>query len=87
MIAAFHRRFRKRYEKLPRQTQKAFEERLELFLINPHARELENHKLNPPWEGCWSINVTGDIRAIYEPQQKNRVLFLRIGSHAELYGK
>lgn len=45
---------------------------------------LNNHPLYGKWEGCWSINVTGDIRAIYKTEGFIAI-FLEIGSHGQLY--
>ena len=35
-------------------------------------------------EGCRSINITGDLRTLYETD-RDRFIFIRIGTHGELY--
>lgn len=85
MTIDFHRRFKKRYKKLPQSIQKAFEKRLLIFIDDPHAEILENHELNPPWGGCRSIRINGDFRAIFQLRKAGSVFFLRIGTHSELY--
>ena len=46
---------------------------------------LNNHYLGGEYEGCRSINITGDIRAIFYIKQNSDVVFINIGSHSELY--
>lgn len=31
------------------------------------------------------IDVTGDYRVLFEPKNKDTVVFMRIGTHSELY--
>jgi addiction module RelE/StbE family toxin len=83
---AFHRRFVKRQKKMQRNQQDALGERLLLFVENPFNPILENHKLHGEKEGCRSINITGNVRAVYEEIDDSSVLFLDIGTHHELYG-
>lgn len=85
MIIGRHRIFKKQYQKLPRKIQKQAIERLRLFVENKFHSQLNNHALHYPYEGCRSIDISGDIRAIYE-EIPGGVLFIRIGTHSELYG-
>jgi addiction module RelE/StbE family toxin len=51
---------------------------------------LDNHPLKDPWNGCRSIDITGDYRAIYEELNKGDdviAYFITIGTHQELYAK
>ncbi len=80
----YHKRFKKQYEKLPLKIRERFKERLLIFKDDPFAIELNNHTLHGKYAGCRSINVTGDLRAIYEVKE-NGVRFLDIGTHSELY--
>ena len=81
----FHKKFTKKLKKLPKKLQEQFYEKLEIFEINPFAQILNNHAVHYPYEGCQSINITGDIRALYETVDDNRIIFVYIGSHSELY--
>ena len=84
MRVAYHRNFERQYKKLPVKIKTKFEERLELFLQEPFSPLLENHALGGNYKDCRSINITGDVRAIY--YIKVRILvFINIGSHSELY--
>jgi addiction module RelE/StbE family toxin len=80
----YHKDFKKNYAKLPPKTRDKFKERLRLFNENPHAPELNNHGLHGKYAGCRSINVTGDLRAIYEIREE-RIHFLDINTHSNLY--
>ena len=80
----FHNNFRKQYKKLSLKTQDKFDERLIKFKDSPLIPELNNHALHGKYEGCRSINVTGDFRAIYEVREKG-VRFLDIDTHSNLY--
>ena len=61
------------------------DERLLLLLTDTNNPLLNNHKLNPPYEGFFSINITGDYRLVYK-KIDTRTYFLRaIGTHHQLY--
>ncbi|MBI2627504.1 type II toxin-antitoxin system mRNA interferase toxin, RelE/StbE family [Candidatus Nomurabacteria bacterium] len=84
MQVDFHNHFRKQYKKLSMKIKEKFNERLIVFKNNPFTSELNNHTLHGKYSGCRSINVTGDIRAIYEVREKG-VRFLDIDTHSNLY--
>ena len=85
MKILLHRNFKKQYKKLTPSYQRRFKERRNLFLQNPFHPLLNNHALHRPYEGCRSINITGDIRAIYEAVGLDTVHFIALGTHPELY--
>lgn len=60
-------------------------ERITLFTQNPTASQLRNHALNTPYKGSYSIDITGDYRAIYQLVSKDTALFTHIGTHSQLY--
>ena len=80
----FHKGFKKQYRRLSQRNQRQFDERLELFTQNPFDSLLNNHSLGGKYKNCRSINITGDLRAIYTTN-KNLVIFLEIGTHSKLY--
>ena len=81
----YHKNFKKRFEKLPVKIQNKFEEHLGLFFKNQFHPILSNHSLSGEYKGCRSINVTGDIRAIFYVKNDGHIVFTNIGSHPELY--
>jgi len=59
-------------------------QRIELLLTDPRNTQLRNHKLSGRWSGYSSINITGDLRAVFE-QSNGEIYFIALGSHAKLY--
>jgi len=84
MIIIYHLSFRKDLKKLTREIQNSFKERVEVFISNPFDPILNNHKLSGENKGLRSINMTGDIRALYYIIENDRIMFIRIGSHSNL---
>lgn len=85
MIIELRKSFKKDLYKLPKKQQEHFYKRLALFEDDPFDPILNNHQLSGNMKNVRSINVTGDIRAIYEEIGKDKVLFLTIASHSKLY--
>ena len=79
-----HKNFDKAYAKLPDKVKAKFKLRRNLFLVNEFNPVLNNHPLSGEFFGFRSINITGDYRAIYM-ERGNVVIFLKIGTHSELY--
>jgi len=86
MKLRFHKRFIKDYNFLDRKIKATFQERLKLFFNNPYHAKLKNHPLKGKWYGYRSINISGDIRAVYKLNDDEEVIFITIGSHSQLYG-
>jgi addiction module RelE/StbE family toxin len=85
MRIEFHKDFTKLYKKLPRKLQLQTQVRVELFATDPDNEQLRRHALKGEFSDYWSINISGDCRALYE-DYGDYVLFIKIGSHSELYG-
>lgn len=85
MIINFHKDFAKGFRKLPSKIRKRFQERLIIFEKDEFSPVLNNHALKGTYQGYRSINVSGDIRAIYKKSAQD-VIFVIIGSHSSLYG-
>lgn len=82
----FRNEFNRRHLKLNFRIKEKFEERLALFDKEPNSRILNIHKLSGKYEGMWSINITGDYRAIFDKQENSVIIFINIGTHSELFG-
>ncbi len=85
MRIEFHRTFKKRYRKIPKKVREHFDARLLLFGDNPFHPMLGHHALHGERRGQWSINITGDWRALYEFIDENVVIFVEIDTHGNLY--
>lgn len=79
-------KFKKQYKKLPQKFQIQFDDRLRLFLSDPTAPQLRVHPLKGKFAGYWSLNINGDLRALYLKKGDEIIIFALIGTHSELYG-
>jgi addiction module RelE/StbE family toxin len=85
MQIELHRNFLKSYKKLPLKIKEKFKERKNLFWQNQFHPILNNHALKGKYVNCRSIDITGDIRAIFNYRENTTIVFIEIGSHSELY--
>lgn len=86
MKLEFSKRFLKDLNKQPEHIRVAFKKRLELFIGNKYHPLLNNHKLTGGYRNCYSMNVTGDFRAVFEEYEDGEIIyFITIGSHSNLY--
>jgi addiction module RelE/StbE family toxin len=86
MNIRYHKSFKKQYKKSPKLVQGNFDKRVVIFMATPFYPLLNNHPLTGNRKGQWSINVTGDWRAVYEFESDNSVVFVEINTHSGLYG-
>ena len=82
----YTKKFRKQYSKLNPKIRTQFKNRQRLWLSDPYNTQLHLHMLTGEYAGLYSINITGDIRALYEKIGDNYVIFGFIGTHSQLYG-
>ncbi len=72
--------------KVLREAQKErFYGRLELFKKDPLNKVLREHALKGRYIGYRSIDIGGDLRALYYLDSNVIVIFAFIGSHSQLY--
>ena len=80
----YSKHFKKQFRKLPPKMQQQFKERLKILLRNPQHPTLNIHALKGQYVGCFSMNVSGDIRAIFRRKSaETTLLFLLIGAHSK----
>jgi addiction module RelE/StbE family toxin len=77
--------FDKQYSKLSSKVKKQFKDCLTLFRENPFDVALRNHALKGKYLGYRSIDITGDIRALYTVKDNTIIIFGFIGTHSQLY--
>lgn len=88
MRTDFTKRFFKQLGKLNRAKQDLFWERLAMWQANPAHPMLNDHGLKGRFTGARSINIGGDLRAVYRLLNRGHLaLFDLIGTHHQLYGK
>ena len=86
MNTASSRNFDKQFRKLSAKVKKQFSKRLQLFFKDPNHSQLNLHKLSGKYDELWSINITGDVRTVFDRSFPNVILFMASGPHSELYG-
>ena len=85
MILIFHKYFQKKLKKRTTKEREQFTSRAKLFSEDPYNLILNNHALHGKYAGSRSINVTGDLRAVFTEQNDNTMLFVDIDTHPNLY--
>ena len=81
------KQFLKQYKKLSIKLQDRTTDKLEEFASDQFAQQLNNHALSGEYLGYRSINITGDVRALYYLRTDGTVVvFAFIGTHSQLYG-
>ena len=81
----FSKKFNKQFNKLSPAIQSRFAAQLTLWSQEPMNPKLNHHKLTGELAGFHSINVGGDLRALYREYEDNIVEFEKIGTHSQLY--
>ncbi len=77
--------FDKQYSKLNLKIKNQFKNRLELFCTNPFDVSFRNHALRGGYLGYRSIDISGDVRALYTVKGNIVIIFCFIGTHSQLY--
>lgn len=85
MRILLHKNFEKNYKKLKELEKQAFKDRRNVFLKDQFDPILNNHPLGGRYRGYRSINITGDLRVIFEVLNKELAYFITIDTHSNLY--
>lgn len=85
LIATYSKNFKKSFKKKDKFIQEKTRERIRLLRKDPSNILLNNHKLHGEYDGCNSINITGNFRAVFKCLDEDHVVFSDIGTHPELY--
>lgn len=84
MVVNYHKDFIKDSKRLTVKQKEKLISRLKLFGQDEFDPTLNNHSLSGKYLGHRSINVTGDLRAIFK-KEGSSVIFITINSHSHLY--
>ncbi len=84
-VPVYHRDFEKQLAKLPQKQRVAAIDAIEEFLKDPAQPSLRVHALKGKWKGYASISAGGDMRLHFKPVDANKILFVAVGSHSQLY--
>jgi addiction module RelE/StbE family toxin len=85
MILSFSKKFIKQSKNLPPGLRQKLQQRLDLFRRHPFHPTLHNHALQGKYKPYRSIDIAGDLRALYL-EYDDRIIFNLLGTHAQLYG-
>jgi mRNA interferase YafQ len=82
---SYSKNFLKQAKRLSPGLREKLQSSLRLFGKNPLDPELRNHALKGKYREYRSIDVTGDVRALYLARG-DEAIFDTVGSHSQLYG-
>jgi addiction module RelE/StbE family toxin len=85
MTVRFHTQFEKQFQKLRKNQKAKVKERAAIFLDDPFAPILNNHPLQGACHGYRSINIGGDLQAVYRLLAPDTAVFVAVGKHTALY--
>ncbi len=85
MQVGYSKTFLKQYAKLPAKTQVLADTKIKLWQQDASNKRLHDHALSGKYQGYRSINITGDIRALYSKRGNTVIVFGFIGTHSQLY--
>jgi addiction module RelE/StbE family toxin len=85
MIIQTTKSFDKQFAKLSPKNKQQFKNRIEVFRRNPLDPILRNHPLKGKYLGYRSIDIAGDLRALYTVRGNIVIVFAFIGTHSQLY--
>lgn len=85
MVIETTKAFDKQYARSNSKVKTSFKQRIELFKANPFDTTLRNHALKGRYLGFRSIDITGNVRALYTTQGDKIIIFAFIGTHSQLY--
>lgn len=80
----YTRRFDKARQKLPGKIIEQFAEKKKIFEKNPFHPSLKTHKLKGKLKDYYSFSIDYSHRVIFKFINKNKTLFINIGTH-EIY--
>lgn len=84
MTISYSRNFVKQAKKLKPIMRLKLQACLKKFAENPLHPSLRNHQLKGKYKDYRSIDITGDIRALYL-QREEEAIFDAVGTHSQLY--
>jgi addiction module RelE/StbE family toxin len=88
MKIEFSSKFQKSYKKLLLRRPDAavpILQKILLFAQEPNSPTLALHKLKGQLKDVWSFSVERDLRVIIDRQDPEKIIFVDIGSHDQVY--
>lgn len=85
MIIITSNEFDRQFRKQPQKIKDEFRVRIAILKDDFNNKTLNIHRLSGKLKDLWSFNVSGDIRVIFDREQKDVLMLVAIGSHSKLY--
>lgn len=85
MIINYKKSFIKQFKKAPNYIKNQTKARCHIFSEDKNHYSLKNHALKGKYQGCRSINITGDWRVIYIEIDEKNIMLIALGTHSQLY--
>lgn len=85
MTIRYSKKFKKQYKKLSPKLQQKTKASITLWARTPNDESLRLHKLSGKMSRFYSIDITGDLRALYEKVGDEVYLYQMVGTHSQLY--
>lgn len=82
--SSFKRAFKRRIARNGEREEK-FRSKLEAFKDDPFETGLRTHKLSGKLKDYWSFSIEYDLRVIFYFAEEEKVVFIDIGTHKEVY--
>jgi len=82
--ASFKRVFKKKIRG-HQELETRFWQKVEIFMQDPFDRILRTHKLSGKLQDLWSFSIGYDLRVVFYFAGENKVVFVDIGKHDEVY--
>ena len=81
----FTSNFLKKAKKLTKKEKLILSTKIEIFRKDPYSPSLKTHPLKGKLEGMYSFSINYSIRATFVFVEKNKILFINVGTHGEVY--
>jgi addiction module RelE/StbE family toxin len=85
MTIQYSKSFEKQFAKLSLKDKRQFIARQATFVQNQHDPILRVHALRGKYQGYYSLDIKGDMRALFMRNGSTIIIFGYVGSHSQLY--
>jgi len=82
--SSFKRSFKKKIKE-HKELEAKFWQKVDIFIKDPFDNTLRTHKLSGKLQDLWSFSIGYDLRVVFYFAEENRVVFVDIGKHDEVY--
>ena len=82
----YSKKFKQQYQKLSPKLRQKTKDQIALWQDSPRDTSLRTHRLSGKMSHFYSIDITGDVRALYEVIDGEIYLYQMVGTHSQLYG-